>query len=169
MAYPPTPYPPNPGQPAGPGYPPARRTNTMALTSLIAGIVAWVALPLLAAVAAVITGHLAQGQLKRSDEEGAGMAIAGLVLGYLNLLFSLLFACFFGTVLLGCLGTLAGVSNLPTPSTTVTTEPTWPEPTVPEPTVPEPTSPLPTGTPPTPAPTSPLATPTTLNPPVPTR
>ncbi len=69
-----------------PSYAP-RPTNGTAVASLVCGLagllLAWLVLPLLASVAAVITGHLALSQLKRSPEQGGkGMAVAGLVLGY---------------------------------------------------------------------------------------
>ena len=66
--------------------------NTLALVSLVSGIVAWVAVPLLGGIVAVLTGHLAKEQIRHSGEQGANLATAGLVLGYLNLAFLLLLA-----------------------------------------------------------------------------
>jgi len=73
-------------------YPPAYaypyaapRTNSMAIVSLVSGILAWLLCPLLGGALAVIIGHVARGQIKQSGEAGGGMAIAGLVLGYANL------------------------------------------------------------------------------------
>jgi peptidyl-prolyl cis-trans isomerase B (cyclophilin B) len=34
---------------------------------------------------AIITGHIALSQIKKTGEQGRGLAIAGLVLGYLGL------------------------------------------------------------------------------------
>jgi len=67
------------------GYYP--RTSTTAIISLISGIASWFLLPLLGALIAVITGHMAKGEIKNSNGQvtGDGMATAGLVLGYLNL------------------------------------------------------------------------------------
>jgi len=70
---------------------PAHR-NALAIVSLASGIVAWVAMPLLGGIVAVLTGHLAKRQIRRSREQGASLATAGLVLGYLNLAFLLLLA-----------------------------------------------------------------------------
>ena len=53
-------------------------TNGMAIASLICGLAFGVG-----AIPAVILGHLAHGQIKRNGERGEGLAIAGLVLGYL--------------------------------------------------------------------------------------
>jgi hypothetical protein len=67
--------------------PPVQTTSTLAIVSLIAGIVSWFILPFVAAVAAVITGHMAKTEIKKSNGMlgGNGMATAGLVLGYVQL------------------------------------------------------------------------------------
>ena len=67
--------------------PPAPSTSTLAIVSLISGIVSWFLLPFIAAIAAVITGHMAKNEIKRSNGMlgGNGMATAGLVLGYVQL------------------------------------------------------------------------------------
>lgn len=56
----------------------------MAIISLIAGILGWTLLPFIGSVAAIITGHMARGEIKRGNGqiEGDGLAIGGLVLGY---------------------------------------------------------------------------------------
>jgi hypothetical protein len=68
--------------------PTPRPSSGLAITSLICGIAGvvlfWAVIPFLASVAAVITGHMALGQLKRDPSRGGrGMAIAGLIMGYL--------------------------------------------------------------------------------------
>lgn len=62
------------------------RTNTMALVSLIAGIASWVVAPVAASIVAVICGHVARKQIRSTGEDGDGMAVLGLVLGYVNLI-----------------------------------------------------------------------------------
>lgn len=57
---------------------PATRTNGFAVGALICGIV-----PFFGGIPAVILGHVARGQIKRTGERGDGVAMAGLVLGYL--------------------------------------------------------------------------------------
>jgi hypothetical protein len=42
------------------------------------------------AIPAVILGHLARGQIRRTGERGDGMATAGLVLGWLGIAFFVL-------------------------------------------------------------------------------
>lgn len=70
--YPPTPYPGYGGYPAG--YPQARGTNSMAIASLIAAF--------LVAPLGIVFGHISLSQLKKSGEDGKGLAVAGLVIGY---------------------------------------------------------------------------------------
>lgn len=78
-------------QPYGQPYPTPQRSNGLAVASLICGIAGLVIIPFLASVAAVITGHLGLNQTKRdSTLGGRGMAIAGLVLGYIGIAFSIL-------------------------------------------------------------------------------
>jgi prepilin-type processing-associated H-X9-DG protein len=66
---------------------PKRETSGTAIASLICGILSWVCVGLLAAIPAVITGHMALGKIKRSAGAlaGRGMAIAGLILGYASI------------------------------------------------------------------------------------
>ena len=69
--------------PAGyPGYAPTSQTNGMAVASLVAGIVGWSVFPLIASIAAVVLGHIARAQIRRTGEQGGGLALAGLILGY---------------------------------------------------------------------------------------
>ena len=82
--------------PAGPGhimpypggyYPqvvPQAPTNGLAIGSMVCGIAEIFTLGF-AAIPAIILGHLARGQIKQTGERGDGMAIAGLVLGYMAL------------------------------------------------------------------------------------
>jgi hypothetical protein len=65
------------------------RTSTLAIVSLVSGILAWVCLPFVGALVAVICGHLARSEIRGSvpgSIEGDGMAVAGLVLGWLQLI-----------------------------------------------------------------------------------
>lgn len=64
-----------------------RPTNSsLAIWSLICGILTWICLGPLAGIAAIICGHMALSQIKRAPGTlgGGGMAITGLVLGYLG-------------------------------------------------------------------------------------
>jgi len=68
------------------GYYPAPQppTSGVAVASLICGIAEFFTLGI-AAVPAVILGHVARSNIKRTGERGDGLAIAGLVLGYLGI------------------------------------------------------------------------------------
>ena len=109
--------------PPGTAYPPTvyaygPRTNSLAIASLVTGILSWVLCPLLAAVLAVIFGHVARGQVKQSGEGGGGMAVAGLILGYANLGLSAAFVVFYilfagVAVFIAAMG--GGASSSPTP------------------------------------------------------
>jgi uncharacterized protein DUF4190/uncharacterized protein DUF1707 len=72
--------------PYQPGYYPAINTPTsgLAIGALVCGILELFTLGF-AAIPAVILGHLARTQIRRTGERGDGMAIAGLVLGYLGI------------------------------------------------------------------------------------
>jgi hypothetical protein len=69
-----------------------RKTSTLAIVSLIAGILGWTLLPFLGSIGAIITGHMARGEIRRSNGslDGDGMAIFGLVLGWLSVIISIL-------------------------------------------------------------------------------
>jgi len=63
---------------------PARLTNTLAIVSLSFGIAGYVVLPFISGIVAIITGHMARGQIRQTSEGGNGLALAGLILGYIN-------------------------------------------------------------------------------------
>ena len=60
---------------AGP-YPPVQKTNSMAIAALVSSLVLS---PL-----GIVFGHISLSQIKRTNEDGRGLAIAGLVIGYLG-------------------------------------------------------------------------------------
>ncbi|MWA01381.1 DUF4190 domain-containing protein [Actinomadura sp. LD22] len=67
---------------SGSSVPASRGTNGMATASMVLGLVGFVSCGL-TSVLAIIFGHVAQSQIKRTREEGSGMAVAGLILGYI--------------------------------------------------------------------------------------
>ena len=77
-----------------PSYRPGTSTSSLAVVSLVFGIMAWCVLPFVGAIVAIICGHLARSEIRRrpvdSRPEGDGMAVAGLVLGYVQLVFCVL-------------------------------------------------------------------------------
>ena len=76
-----------PGYTQAPGYaqaPSAAPTNTMAIVSMISSIIGWFAFGSLCIVG-VILGHISLKQLKTSGEGGRGMALTGLIMGYIGI------------------------------------------------------------------------------------
>jgi hypothetical protein len=69
-----------PVTPATPATP-ATRINGLAIASLACGVAQVVFGPL-AAIPAIAFGHAARQQIKRSGEQGAGLALVGLILGW---------------------------------------------------------------------------------------
>lgn len=64
---------------------PAPRLNPLAVVSLIASI-------LLVSVIGIITGHVALAQIRRSGARGRGLALAGVIIGYVGFVMLLITA-----------------------------------------------------------------------------
>jgi hypothetical protein len=60
---------------------PVATTNGLAIVSLACGIGQFAFGPL-ATIPAIVCGHVARSQIKRTGEQGAGLALAGLILGW---------------------------------------------------------------------------------------
>ena len=89
-----------------PPYPPASRTSSLAVVSLVFGILTWCVLPFIGALVAIVCGHMARSEIRRAPVgsviEGDGMAVAGLVLGYVHLVFAaFVLMLIFGVLFLG--------------------------------------------------------------------
>lgn len=74
---------------------PTTRTSTMALVSLIAGIVGLTLLPILGSIVAVVTGYMARKEIRASAGAitGDGMALAGLIMGWIGVVLSVVGLC----------------------------------------------------------------------------
>ncbi len=55
------------------------------MVSLAAGVASFVILPVLGAVVAAITGHMARREIRRTGEGGGSLALTGIILGYVHL------------------------------------------------------------------------------------
>lgn len=69
------------------------RTSSLATVSLIFGILGWVCLPVIGGVVAVICGHMARAEIRRAPPgtiEGDGIAVAGLILGWIQIALGIL-------------------------------------------------------------------------------
>jgi len=86
--------------------------NSLAVASLELGIVSYCGLPIVGAIAAVITGHIARSQIRdsRGTQGGDGMALAGLILGYAHFVLVCL-AITIITVVFGGIAALLGTSG----------------------------------------------------------
>ena len=73
------------------------QNSTMAVISLIAGILGWTLVPFFGALIAVVTGHMAKREIRESNGRlaGDGLATIGLVLGYASLGLTVLGVCLF--------------------------------------------------------------------------
>ena len=128
----PTPYAPSPPM-GGPTLPfvTAPKTNTLAIVSFVSSF--------FLGLVAIITGHIALGQIRARGELGRGFALAGLIIGYIGtavvailVVFAIIFASAIGAFVVA-VGSNSGLSDSSTSSP------------APEATEPLPTAPLPTG------------------------
>ncbi|GAB7049887.1 DUF4190 domain-containing protein [Catenuloplanes indicus] len=67
-----------------PQMPPRRPTNSMAIAALIMGIASLFTCQLVG-IGAIICGNRARNEIRGSGEEGDGMALAGIILGWVSL------------------------------------------------------------------------------------
>lgn len=82
------------------------RTSSLATVSLIFGILGYVFLPFIGALVAVICGHAARAEIRRAPPgtiDGDGLAMAGLVLGWIQLALCVLVVAFFVLMLFGAI------------------------------------------------------------------
>jgi Domain of unknown function (DUF4190) len=81
-------------------------TNVLAIVALVSAFF----IP----VAGIVCGHLALGQIKRTGENGRGLALAGLIIGYVLtalILLMIVLAIVIPLFILGTVGTVNGVPN----------------------------------------------------------
>ncbi len=69
---------------------PVAKTNTLAIVALILGIVV--------PIAGIIVGHIALSQIKKTGEQGRGLALAGTIIGYVLTVGALLFWILWGVI-----------------------------------------------------------------------
>ncbi len=88
-------------------YPVAPSTSGAATLSLILGIIAWTVMPVLGALGAVIAGHIARREIRAAGGQlgGNGLAIAGLILGYLQLVPLVIGICLFMLFMIAVIST----------------------------------------------------------------
>jgi uncharacterized membrane protein len=69
-----------------PVYQPPTSTNSLARASMILGVAEFFSMGL-TAIPAVICGHVAKREMRQTGQRGDGLATAGLVLGYMGIIF----------------------------------------------------------------------------------
>lgn len=86
-----------------PPYQPAQPNSTTAIISLVAGILGLTVFPGIGSIIAVITGHMAKGEIARSGGAlgGSGAATWGLILGYIGVALLVLSVCGIVLVFMG--------------------------------------------------------------------
>jgi hypothetical protein len=63
----------------------ARRTSGLAIASLVCGIAAFVAIPVIGSIAAIVLGRSARNEIESTPGlEGEGYASAGIILGWIG-------------------------------------------------------------------------------------
>ena len=85
-------------------YPTGPRTNVLAIVSLCLSLATLILG--VTAIGGVITGHIALSQIKRTGENGRGLALAGVIVGYSLIALGIVaiiayiaaFALFFGAI-----------------------------------------------------------------------
>ena len=88
-----------------------RRTNTLAVVSLVTALIApfghvtgVAGLALI--ITSIVTGHMARAQIRRTGEDGATLALIGLIISYVHVVVSALVLVFFFGVVLAILAAI---------------------------------------------------------------
>lgn len=81
------------------GVPAQQRTNSMAIVAFI--------LSFFVSIVAVILGHIAMGQIKRTGEGGHGLAVAALIIGYIGIAGWVFFWLLVILIMMGVMGSVA--------------------------------------------------------------
>jgi hypothetical protein len=72
------------GTPSYAAAPASQKTNVLAIVSLVSAF--------FISIVGIITGHIALSQIKKTGEQGRGLAIAGLIIGYVGLVIGIIVA-----------------------------------------------------------------------------
>jgi hypothetical protein len=72
-------------------------TSPLAIVSMVAGILGFMGLPIIASIVAILTGYLARKETRSSPPKAAGdgMATAGIIMGWVQIALSVVAICCF--------------------------------------------------------------------------
>ena len=84
---------------------PMAKTNGLAIASLACGVAQFAFGPV-ATIPAIVLGHVARHQIKRTGEQGAGLALAGLILGWVVVALGIILIVVGLTIFAGTHGTM---------------------------------------------------------------
>jgi hypothetical protein len=54
--------------------------------SLVLGILSWFVCPIIASIAAIVTGHMSRRAVREGQADNGGLALAGIILGWASLI-----------------------------------------------------------------------------------
>jgi hypothetical protein len=84
---------------------PVAKTNALAIASLACGLAQFAFGPL-ATIPAIVCGHMARSQIRHTGEQGAGLALAGLMLGWAAVILGILVIVLGLAISIGMHGTM---------------------------------------------------------------
>ena len=96
--------------PYAPQYPAGPRTNPLAIVAFVASLAAlfiW----FFGSLAAVICGHIALSQIKRTGEGGRSLALAGVIIGYVGLGLTVLLVIFYVVIIVAAVSSSNSYGN----------------------------------------------------------
>src|SRR5687767_9572310 len=93
-----------------PTAPTPKPNSSLSVTSLVLGILSVTCLTVFAGIPAIITGHIARGRAKRQPDlyGGSGLALGGLIMGYVSVAMLFLLIPLLAAVLLPALAKAKG-------------------------------------------------------------
>ena len=90
-------------------YQPVLPSSTLAIVSLIAGILGFTVLPLIGSIVALVTGYQARKETRAVPPRasGDGLATAGIIMGWIEIGLSVIGICCFAAYFLFIVGAVA--------------------------------------------------------------
>jgi hypothetical protein len=88
-------------------------SSTMAIISLIAGILGFTAVPILGGIVALVTGYAARKETRATPPtaSGDGMATAGIVMGWIQMALAIVSICCFLAYFVFIVGAVVTTNN----------------------------------------------------------